>query len=90
MKKITVNKTNIKKGKPCSAGGCPIALAVGREFPGKVVSVSDDVIEVFEPFKYGATAVFYHTPRSAQRFIKRFDNGQPVEPFTFALVRNED
>lgn len=89
MKKITVNKTNIKKGTPGSTCGCPIALALRREFPGKQVSVSDDVIEIYEPGKYWCTAVFYHTPNSAKRFIKKFDNKQNVEPFTFALIEDK-
>jgi hypothetical protein len=66
---------------------CPIALAVKDTFTTDSVTVSETNVVV--------NALYYDLPRSAQRFIQKFDsykfeNVKPVKPFKFFLTLVED
>lgn len=75
--KIYVRRRHIRQGTPGKAFSCPIALAVA-EIVGKVPDVENEVI-------YIGDGSFYVLPRSARRFIARFDFGKPVKPFAFTI-----
>jgi hypothetical protein len=79
---ITVTADDIARGTPCSAGRCPISRAVRRSLPdysGAIVG-HDNVI-VWQGVVYSRIPL----PPAAQRFVKAFDQREPVEPFSFAV-----
>lgn len=75
MKTITIEVTadDIARGTRKSCSCCPIALALAR-CTGLVVSVESDWV-YFMP----------DLPQTAVEFIKTFDAGKPVQPFSFEL-----
>jgi len=81
--KINVTKNDIKKGKRCQSGDCPIALAAHRKFKGSAVSVG--------PFTLGVSQYDhecwrdYTLPKAASNFILKFDCREKVEPFSFTI-----
>ena len=79
--KVTVTAADIKNGKQKRCESCPIALAMQRGYKIKKsnISVVDDIrIDLTEN-----TAFYYHIPEKASLFIRRFDEGEKVNPFTF-------
>ena len=77
---ITVKRSDIRRGKQSDPEQCPIALALVRTdsaLNGESVSISD------ERARIGWN--WYNLPRSARRFVKRFDSGKKVAPFRFRL-----
>jgi hypothetical protein len=74
--KIYVRRRHIKNGKPQRRTRCPIALAF-EELTGERPYVDPDCINT--------RTEGYVLPRSAQRFISRFDSGKPVKPFAFTI-----
>lgn len=73
--KIKVTQDHIDRGKAFNCGYCPVALAIREQ--AETVAVSRREVRI--------TAWHYDLPRSAQRFIDRFDLRKPVKPFTFIL-----
>ena len=86
---ITVHVTQemIDAGIPKTCISCPIQLAMrqimDRDFFCEVnkvaVSVFNNACELQAEI---------HLPVTARNFIHRFDNGEPVEPFSFTLPRD--
>lgn len=74
--KIEVTARDIEMGRPHRPRSCPIAFGILRVFPVGWVSVGDTITVGNGEWK---------TPPSMLRFIKRFDAGKPVKPFTFVL-----
>jgi hypothetical protein len=74
--KIYVRRRHIKAGMPHRITLCPIALAF-EECTGKHARVDWGSID--------ASTRVYALPRSAMRFIARFDSLKPVKPFAFIL-----
>lgn len=72
--KITVTKEDIKKGKPEQGESCPIARAIRRQ-TRKKVHVGYICLEI--------NHCEYTFPQEAQQFVKDFDAGKPVGPFSF-------
>jgi hypothetical protein len=84
MTAISVTAEHIAAGQRGDCAFCPVALAVTGAFP-RVAYLRVYVHEVVirgapETVMAGVTM-----PLVAQRFIRDFDAGQPVEPFTFEL-----
>lgn len=77
---IKVTTNCIKDGIPKSGTCCPIALAIDEAFPNKYLC--ENVLYKTAEFKQG---IRVDLPRSAQRFIKRFDADKSVKPFNFYL-----
>lgn len=77
---ITVTQEDILKGCPRSCFTCPLAWAVERNFPPFTFSA---VSETFITPRDGSRDI--KLPRSAQRFIRRFDRRLPVKPFRFYI-----
>lgn len=92
---IPVTRDDIFRGKRCSCSSCPIALAVSKYLPienESYLHVSKGVVYEKQAvdIRHGYTireGVVYHSylPANAQDFIKRYDDGDPVVPFTFKL-----
>ena len=78
---VHVTKKDIETGARFDTSCCPVALAVKRHTNTKYVRVynGQKAIE--------ALGVKFILPRSAARFVRRFDNNQPVKPFRFILRR---
>ena len=75
---IDVTQEDIDQGERDKCRRCPIALAMKRVFPGKVSLVYGTVAWV-DLDRYA------DLPDEAQQFIMYFDEGEPVEPFSFSL-----
>ena len=76
--RVEVTQEDIEKGKRKAGWACPIARAIKRRVPQ---SRRRDVF-----VEHALWEVGYHVrplPRTAQRFVKRFDAGEPVKPFAF-------
>jgi hypothetical protein len=81
--KVKVLKKDIKKG--CGGpyeGNCPIARALIRQ-TGLPWYVGTDKASLLG--SDGISMGLADLPRSAKRFINKFDQSKPVEPFTFDL-----
>jgi DNA gyrase inhibitor GyrI len=80
--KINVCQEHINRGERKRCDRCPIALAVKDKLESKDINVNAMGIFVglYCQFKW-------HLPKSAQKFIKRFDAGGHVKPFTFEARR---
>jgi hypothetical protein len=74
---IIVTQKDIQSGRRRHYRLCPIAFAVGREYGTDDIHVTNRVIKI------GNEA--FNMPRSARRFVQRFDNGKPVKPFNFLI-----
>jgi hypothetical protein len=82
---VVVDQTAIDYGAVRDCQKCPIARAVERTMPqwyglqanGVGCAVFDDYLII------EGTPI--PLPRSAQRFIARFDQGKPVKPFAFKV-----
>lgn len=80
--KVKVTQKHIDNGNPTGATSCAISLAIKSRF-------------WFPRFHEVITGVCfcyidkhpYKLPYEAMTFIKNFDNGKPVKPFTFKLER---
>lgn len=79
--RITVRVTalDIKYGQRGKAFRCPIALAL-KDMGYNNPAVGTDVI-IPDIDTFGL-------PKNAQDFIKNFDKGLPVKPFTFTATKN--
>lgn len=79
--KISVTQDDINSGVRNACLDCPIALAIKRA--GHIAKVGSEV--VYLPPNVRRAFRPTSLPRSAQRFIRRFDQAKPVEPFNFFL-----
>jgi hypothetical protein len=77
--RVRVLKRHILKGIPASVCSCPIALAV-RE-------VGTQKKKVSVTFEIQVGKKYYDLPTVANRFINKFDDGEPVKPFSFTAER---
>lgn len=77
---ISVTEEDIALGKKGRYRGCPVALAATRA-TGHEVGVTHDTIDI----QMEDERIEIITPAEAKSFIRRFDHGKPVKPFTFTL-----
>lgn len=78
--RIYVTQNDIKYGKAVSCRLCPIATAVCRRFAkgfGSVM-VGGSCVKIGRKF--------FALPKSARKFIGRFDRGETVKPFSFKFA----
>jgi len=85
---INVTQDDIKEGITCSPSQCPVARAVSREFPNKVVSVRATIIFTRD-LKSGKFVSSYPIPHSVRERIRDFDCNRGMPPFSFELEREE-
>ena len=83
-KKITikVTKTDIKLGKRENRSSCPIARATRRVTKQRHVGVDECEMTWGSQYRLWAAEL----PREAQKFIRAFDKGKPVKPFSFQVT----
>jgi hypothetical protein len=79
--RITVTKKHIKRGRPSESDFCPIALAL-KSVGVKNPNVDADTIDGLRR----GTNFTKSTPDKLARFIARFDDGNPVKPFSFDIA----
>jgi hypothetical protein len=77
--RVSVTQRDIDKGEPICDNRCPIALAISRTVKRRVGVTYGAVYLLNEVHQ------MYELTPTAERFIRRFDNGQPVQPFTFTM-----
>lgn len=80
--KITIDVTqeHIDYGEAGNSESCPIALML-KEQGYKDVSVGDECMFQYEGIEWWAPL-----PNIAINFIKEFDDGNKVEPFSFEIL----
>lgn len=76
---VKVGPLDIKRGWRCSPGHCPVARAMKRALGSRHMHVATEYWDV--------DGAVFPNPREVTLFIKRFDRGQPVKPFTFRIRR---
>lgn len=84
--KITVTQKDIDKGLKSTCYYCPIALAFKRKIKSEIpcgVAVNAKNVHHF----HGKSWERYNLPKEAKKFIQKFDNDQPVKPFTFEIKK---
>ena len=79
--KITVTAEDIKLGEPGASGRCPIAIAIRRATNATEAQVWSSSVQ-FDSAGFCIASLGYR----AQRFIKHFDDNDPVKPFSFLLA----
>ena len=83
MKKlIKVTQKHIDKGEPTKARFCPITLAVADATGGLHVATGNIITSWHDPVRGHRSG---ELPRSAKRFISKFDSKNKVKPFNFYL-----
>ena len=80
---VEVTKKDIAIGIPKSRYACPVALAVRRAT--KTPRSEFQQVEVTSEGVCHGFVKFTRASRRVKRFIKRFDDGEAVEPFKFRL-----
>lgn len=75
---IHITKECIFKGTPQSASSCPIALALKSIFPNRSITVTKWI-------GLNHRYCIDHTEET-HRFMSDFDDGKPVQPFSFRLA----
>ena len=86
--KLEVTADDIAKGFKKDSAFCPIARAVKREFPTwQEVEVSDDGIKVLDDMN---TNWLTGKEKSIDFFIRAFDSGHQVYPFTVEITFEEE
>lgn len=83
--KISITAQDIKNGKACSRNSCPVALAIKKALPGCPVWVDSWFIDIIRTELEFPLITAYHTNDKIERFIKTFDEGGRVKPFSFDL-----
>jgi hypothetical protein len=77
--KVSVTQKDIDSGCPIDKCGCPVALALKRALGnGQSIQVGNFAVDID-----GGRA---HLPLEAIAFVKAFDMGKPVKPFSFELA----
>ena len=80
---IEVTAEDIRRGVREDACWCPVARAIARLLD---VRLGDDEVIVGRELiliRPLGSLTDYELPAEAARFIRAFDHGEPVEPFTF-------
>jgi hypothetical protein len=85
--KIKVTLKDIEEGYRGSCYECPIALAFKREVkPTSQIGLNVGAARILHREVHEWDT--YTLPKKAQTFIKRFDGGKPVKPFTFEIEKD--
>ena len=81
MLTVNVTQDHIDKGARKEAYDCPVSLALGEADPG-----SDWCVSTRHIMRETGTHVgFIDPPATVSKFVRRFDNGDPVQPFSFEI-----
>lgn len=78
---INVTENDIRAGIPEDCHSCPVALALVRQCQCEGAEISDDLTLHFPGLK-----MEFDLPDTVASFIKAFDKGEDVVPFSFTLA----
>lgn len=78
---IKVTQEHIDEGFPGEADSCPVALAIQQKTGDLHATVNAKCIF----FRYRSKDKTRKTPKKVVNFIKKFDSGDKVKPFSFEL-----
>ena len=81
MLTVNVTQDHIDKGARKAAYQCPVSLALREVDPGSDWCVSTLHIMRETGHDVGIT----ESPATVSKFVSRFDNGDPVQPFSFEI-----
>ena len=79
--KVEVTEKHIRRGEPRQVRSCPVALALKEQMHKEVEAGPYDLFYLIKR-KVAGEAV---TPIQASRFMRAFDRGEKVYPFTFEV-----
>ena len=82
---FTVSQEDIEQGHAGDPLSCPIVLAAKRMFPYGVCSTGNNDLSISVRGVGGYPIFFGFLPPKARTFIKNFDKGKPVKPFSFKV-----
>lgn len=86
--RVTVTKKDIAMGRKLCATRCPIALAVRRKLKRVVqVRLGEEIVITRAVSKERPGKLVGYLTKGAVDFAEAFDNGLPVQPFTFELTK---
>jgi hypothetical protein len=87
MTTINVTAEHIAAGERENCERCPVALAIRDAFPHLVyIEVAPEGISIsLRGADIWGLKAHVDVAREVQEFIRAFDSGEPVEPFTFEL-----
>ena len=80
--KVRVTRAMIRAGEPYRPVACPVALAVCKATGSSHANVGLSIAWGWMGCKWTHVS---ERPASVRDFVKRFDAGKPVKPFTFML-----
>jgi len=80
---VKVTKRDIENGEPCNCYYCPVALALHCLKGLNGVAVHEGFVEKWSAQKQNFIEL--SLPIRAKRFIKQFDRGNLLKPFSFRL-----
>lgn len=91
--KVKLTPADIRQGRMCSPRLCPVALAIKRATGRTVVSVGAAGVTTYwrgkryhsDGFISDIRTGSFPLPKKAITFVKRFDAGLAVAPFSFEL-----
>ena len=80
---LDVDQGCIDTGEAMEAGYCPVALSIRHLMPDAwSVCVETETAQFKHPIYAGCAA---RLPEEVSDFVKKFDNGEEVEPQTFTI-----
>lgn len=82
MIEINVTQEDINKGIKSDCSKCPIALAANRVIPNGALAVGGASITYWNEKE----AISILLPEIALKFIRDFDSGRKVKPFSFITL----
>ena len=83
LTKFEVTETDIKTGIKNNCDYCPIANSIKGTIPAIDVRVTASDVIIFQYNRKANETI--KLPQNAIDFIKSFNKGEPVKPFTFEL-----
>ena len=75
--RFNVTPKDIREGIADNCIKCPVARSLARRFPNQGIYVS--------PYTIAIGDTYYLMPGIVKRFIEKFDNNEPVKPFSFLI-----
>jgi hypothetical protein len=84
MTTVSVTAEHIAKGFPGDCGDCPVWHAITAAIPG-LAYLRVRYLDIDVRPRPEDDLVIIEIPDGVARFIRAFDVGRPVEPFTFEL-----
>jgi hypothetical protein len=82
-KKINITERNILEGEKANPQNCAIARALKEHVRGKITAIS--VLPSHVAFSKKGVSYFAEMPKQGASFIKRFDEGKPVNKLSLTL-----